>query len=159
VPIHLPPLRERKEDIRLLADHFVRKYSLENRKRIQGVSPGALDHLMNHDWPGNVRELENLIERAVALASREIIEPADLPLPQGAPSRTVTLKGAVLSGRLSLTEAEADFEREIIQDALARTRFIQSHAAEMLGVSRRILKYKMDKLGIPPEKAKELPEA
>jgi DNA-binding NtrC family response regulator len=159
VPIQLPPLRQRKEDIPLLVDHFIRKYGLENRKRIQGVSPEALIHLMRYDWPGNVRELENLIERAVALATREVIEPADLPFPPDPPSRTATLKGAVLSGRLSLTEAEADFEREVIQDALTQTRYVQSHAAEMLGVSRRILKYKMDKLGIPPEKDKEAPEA
>ncbi len=151
VPILLPPLRERKEDIPLLIDHFIKKFNSENQKNVKGITPEALQALMNYDWPGNVRELENLIERVVALTQNEYIRPEELPIPFTSISRTNGLKESVLSGKLSFIKAEEEFEREIILDALRRTKFVQSHAAELLGISRRILKYKMDKLGITPE--------
>lgn len=151
VPILLPPLRERKEDIPLLIDHFIKKFNSENQKNVKGVTPEALEAMINYDWPGNVRELENLIERVVALTQNEYIHPEELPIPFTSISRTNGLKESVLSGRLSFTKAEEEFEREIILDALRRTKFVQSHAAELLGISRRILKYKMDKLGITQE--------
>ncbi len=151
VPILLPPLRERKEDIPLLIEHFIKKFNSENQKNVKGITPEALQALMNYDWPGNVRELENLIERVVALTQNEYIRPEELPIPFTSISRTNGLKESVLSGKLSFTKAEEEFEREIILDALRRTKFVQSHAAELLGISRRILKYKMDKLGITPE--------
>jgi len=151
VPILLPPLRERKEDIPLLIEHFIKKFNSENQKNVKGITPEALQALMNYDWPGNVRELENLIERVVALTQNEYIRPEELPIPFTSISRTNGLKESVLSGKLSFIKAEEEFEREIILDALRRTKFVQSHAAELLGISRRILKYKMDKLGITPE--------
>ena len=151
VPILLPPLRERKEDIPLLIDHFIKKFNSENQKNVKGVTPEALEAMINYDWPGNVRELENLIERVVALTQNEYIHQEELPIPFTSISRTNGLKESVLSGRLSFTKAEEEFEREIILDALRRTKFVQSHAAELLGISRRILKYKMDKLGITEE--------
>lgn len=151
VPILLPPLRERKEDIPLLIEHFIKKFNSENQKKVKGVTPEALEALINYDWPGNVRELENLIERVVALTQNEYIHPEELPIPFTSISRTNGLKESVLSGKLSFTKAEEEFEREIILDALRRTKFVQSHAAELLGISRRILKYKMDKLGITQE--------
>lgn len=155
VPIILPPLRERKEDIPLLINHFIRKFNEENKKEVKGVSQEALELLLNYEWPGNVRELENLIERIIALTQNEIIEANELPLPVVNQSKTNGLKESVLSGQISFSKAEEEFEKEIILDALRRANFVQSHAAEILGISRRILKYKMDKLGIQqPERTK-----
>ncbi len=152
VPIVIPPLRERKEDIPLLVDYFIKKFNKENNKNVKGISPEALELMMNYDWPGNVRELENLIERIIALTSREIIQADELPFFQNNYSKINELKESILSGRVSFLKAEEEFEKSIILDALKRTNFIQSRAAELLGISRRILKYKMDKLGIlPPE--------
>ena len=148
VPIFIPPLRERKEDIPLLVDHFIKKFNKENNKNIKGISQEALEVMMNYEWPGNVRELENLIERIIALTSREIIQVDELPFSPNDSSKINELRESILSGKVSFLKAEEEFERTIILDALRRTNFIQSRAAELLGVSRRILKYKMDKLGI-----------
>jgi len=148
VPIILPPLRERREDIPLLIEHFIKKFNKENQKEVKGVSQEALEVMMNYKWPGNVRELENLIERVVALTSNEYVQPDELPLPFTSLSMDDGLKESVLSGQIPFSKAEEEFEKEIILDALRRTKFVQSHAAEVLGISRRILKYKMDKLGI-----------
>jgi len=150
VPIFIPPLRERKEDIPLLVDHFIKKFNKENNKNIKGISQEALEVMMNYEWPGNVRELENLIERIIALTSREIIQADELPFSPNDSSKINELRESILSGKVSFLKAEEEFERTIILDALRRTNFIQSRAAELLGVSRRILKYKMDKLGITP---------
>jgi two-component system response regulator AtoC len=148
VPIVLTPLRERKEDISLLIDHFVKKFNKENNKSVKGVSKEALDLMLNYDWPGNVRELENLIERVIALTSNEFIQANELPFSLINISKMNGLKDYILNGKVSFLQAEEEFERGVILDALKRTNYIQSHAAEMLGISRRILKYKMDKLGI-----------
>lgn len=148
VPIVLPPLRERKEDIPLLVQHFIKRFGEENRKEVKGISKEALELLMSYDWPGNVRELENLIERVLTLTHHEIIQAEELPLLLTHQSKTNGLKESVLSGKLSFSKAEEEFEREIILDALRRANYIQTHAANLLGISRRILKYKMDKLGI-----------
>jgi DNA-binding NtrC family response regulator len=156
VPIVIPPLRHRKEDIPLLLDHFIRKFNAENNKNVKGVSPEALDRMMNYEWPGNVRELENLIERLIALTSSEVIQANELPFSLKDVPKTNGLKESVLSGKVSFLNAEQEFERRIIVDALKRTNFIQSRAAEILGISRRILKYKMDKLGIDIDSAKLL---
>jgi len=148
VPIVLPPLRDRREDIPLLLDHFIQKFNSENNKHVKGVSEESLAILMDYDWPGNVRELENLIERAVTLTSNGYIQPNELPLSLIHLPEFESIKESVLGGRISLVEGEEKFEREIIQDALKKANYVQSHAADMLGISRRILKYKMDKLGI-----------
>ena len=148
VPIVLPPLRDRREDIPLLLDHFIHKFNSENNKHVKGVSEESLAILMDYDWPGNVRELENLIERAVTLTSNEYIQPDELPLSLIHLPEFESIRESVLGGRISLVEGEEKFEREIIQDALKKANYVQSHAADMLGISRRILKYKMDKLGI-----------
>ena len=148
VPIVIPPLRERKEDILPLLDHFIKKYNEEGHKRVRGVSKEALELMMNYEWPGNIRELENSIERVIALTSNEYIQPDELPIPLTNMSKTNGLKESILKGRVSFLKAEEEFERGIILDALKKSNYVQSHAAEMLGISRRILKYKMDKLGI-----------
>jgi putative PEP-CTERM system response regulator len=154
VPIVIPPLRERKEDIPLLIDHFLNKFNIENNKNVKGMSEEALELMMQYEWPGNIRELENLIERVIALTSNEYIQLEELPLSFKNIPKINGLKESVLDGKVSFSQAEEEFEREVILDALKRTNYIQSHAAEILGVSRRILKYKMDKLGINQNKVK-----
>ena len=148
VGLEVPPLRKRVEDIPAMVDFFVRRLSTMYGGRTPLVSPQALQVLSRYSWPGNVRELENVIESILALSTSPTIELDDLPhrLRQDAANRD--LKGEVLKGDLGFEDAERAFETEIIIKALKKTNFVQTKAAEMLGISRRILKYKMDKLGI-----------
>ncbi|MGZ3514283.1 MAG: sigma-54-dependent transcriptional regulator [Thermodesulfobacteriota bacterium] len=148
VPILIPPLRERKEDIPLLVEHFINRFSVENNKNVKGITKEALDLMMQYEWPGNIRELENLIERVIALTSNPYIQINELPLSFKNVPKINELKDSVLNRKVSFLEAEEEFEKEVILDALKKTNYIQSRAAEILGISRRILKYKMDKLGI-----------
>ncbi len=156
VPIRVPPLRERANDIPLLIEHF-----LGQANRAQGsektIAPEAMDRLEGYDWPGNVREMENLIERLVTLTAGPVIHDSDLPLKVRARSRTHTLAEQVRRGIVSLTQAVDAFERELILDALDRTAHVQVRAAKALGVTRRILKYKMDALGIPVKRPRARP--
>jgi DNA-binding NtrC family response regulator len=155
VPITIPPLRERKEDVPLLVEHFRKKFNVENNKKVEEVSSEALEMMMNYEWPGNVRELENLMERVIALTQNQVIQANELPISIANTSRINGLKDNILGGKVSLLRAEEEFEKEIILDALNRTNYVQSHAADLLGISRRILKYKMDKLGIAQERLKD----
>ncbi len=148
VPILIPPLRERKEDIPLLVEHFINKFGIENNKNVKGITKEALDLMMQYEWPGNIRELENLIERVIALTSNEYLQINELPLSFKNVPKINELKDSILNQKVSFLQAEEEFEKEVILDALKRTNYIQSRAAEILGISRRILKYKMDKLGI-----------
>jgi len=148
VPIVIPPLRERKEDIPLLVDHFINKFGVENNRNVKGISKEALEIMVQYQWPGNIRELENLIERVMTLTSNEYIQLDELPPFFKSVPKVDGLKESVLDGKVSFLQAEEEFEREVILDALKKTNYVQSHAAEILGISRRILKYKMDKLGI-----------
>ena len=145
VPLTIPPLRNRKEDILLLVQHFLDKHAGPNKKRI---SPEAIDILIAYDWPGNVRELENIIERIVVLSTSEVISPNELPANMRTDSRVEMIKREVLDGRITFEDAERDFEKDIILEALKKSNYVQTKAAELLGISRRILKYKMDKYGI-----------
>ena len=135
-PIFIPPLRERKTDILLLADHFLEKYTKENFKEIRRFSTPAIDMLMAYHWPGNVRELENCIERAVLLCEEGVIHTYHLPptLQTGAESNTLTA--------FSLEEAVAALEKEMIIDALKNTRGNATLAAEMLKTTVRKFNYK-----------------
>ncbi len=150
VPVTIPPLRKRKEDILLLAKHFLDKHAGVGKKKI---SPEAMDILIAYDWPGNVRELENIIERIVVLTTSDTISPDDVPSSLKTESRVELIKLGVLDGRISFEDAEKEFERDIIIEALKKSNFVQTRAADLLGMSRRILKYKMDKYSIaePPE--------
>lgn len=150
VPVTIPPLRKRKEDILLLAKHFLDKHAGVGKKKI---SPEAMDILIAYDWPGNVRELENIIERIVVLTTSDTITPGDVPSSLKTESRVELIKLGVLDGRISFEDAEKEFERDIIIEALKKSNFVQTRAADLLGISRRILKYKMDKYSIaePPE--------
>jgi len=155
VPITIPPLRERKEDIPLLVEHFISRFSVENNKSVKGITKEALSLVMQYEWPGNIRELENLIERVIALTSNEYIEINELPLSFKNVPKINELKDSILNRKVSFLQAEEEFEKEVILDALKKTNYIQSRAAEILGISRRILKYKMDKLGINHAKVED----
>jgi DNA-binding NtrC family response regulator len=152
IPIYLPPLRERKEDIQLLIDHFINKKSIDGRKR--RFSQEAIDIMLNYNWPGNIRELENVIERVVTLTPDDLINVEDLPQNITNETKAGLMKDDILSGRVSLDGAIANFEKDIILTALEKTNYVQTQAANLLGISRRILKYKMDSLNILTEREK-----
>jgi Nif-specific regulatory protein len=138
----VPPLRERKPDILLLADHFLEKYSLEHGHRITRISTPAIDMLMSYHWPGNVRELENAMERAVLVSDGSVVHPHHLP-----PSlQTAEATGTVAD--VPLAEAVAAYEKTLIQDALKTARGNCSKAAKLLHSTERIISYKIRKLGI-----------
>jgi len=149
IALYLPPLRERSEDIPLLAKHFLEK-RLEEEKRPQiEFNKDALELLTRYSWPGNVRELENFVEQAFIWSQQAAeITPEHLPASIKSDSRSSSLRDDTLAGRMSLEKAVMEFEREIILDALKRTNYVQTHAANLLGISRRMLKYRMDTLGI-----------
>jgi len=141
VTISLPPLRERREDIPLLLDRFVEKFASQNGKRINGVTREAREALLRYDYPGNVRELENLVERAVVLTRDEVIGLEDLPL-------SVKETERVVSDGPSLPAVVEGLERRMIREALTRADGVQTRAAEMLGISERVLRYKLKKYGL-----------
>jgi len=142
VPITVPPLRERLEDIPLLVDHFIRKYNHEFKKHITGVSPEALAALQEYPWPGNVRELQNIIERSVSLVEGPLIQLNDLPLDLMLPDHRVRAREAET---LPLKKACEQFERQIVLRVLERARWNQSEAARLLGLHRNTLKVKLAK--------------
>ncbi|OQY46424.1 MAG: two-component system response regulator [Desulfobacteraceae bacterium 4572_87] len=144
VGITIPPLRERREDIRPLMEHFLKRLSAENNRNIKGVSSKALDLLMKYDYPGNVRELENILERAVVIARGDHVETADLPF--SAPVRKG--RGNRNWKRGTLKESMAFLEQEMVQDAMAETGDHQTRAARILGISERMLRYKLKKYGL-----------
>ncbi len=148
VSLYLPPLRERPEDIALLLDHFLRLKAQEHSMAPKSLSPEVVDFFTSYYWPGNIRELENLIERLTILTPHETIMLRDLPIGMRSTDQTATLKEDVLSGSRPLSEAVDEFERELIVKALQRTGFNQTKAASLLGTSRRILKYRIEKLKI-----------
>jgi len=141
-PIYMPPLRERKTDILLLADHFLEKYAKENHKNIRRFSTPAIDMLMDYHWPGNVRELENCIERAVLLCEEGVIHSYHLPptLQTGTESDTLPV--------LSLEDAVANLEKEMIIDALKNTRGNITLAAQILKTTVRKFSYKANQYSI-----------
>jgi Nif-specific regulatory protein len=141
-PIYMPPLRARKTDILLLADYFLEKYALENHKDIKRFSTPAIDMLMEYHWPGNVRELENCIERAVLLCEEGVIHSYHLPptLQTGKESDTVP--------SLSLEDAVASLEKEMIIDALKNTAGNVTMATQILQTTVRKFAYKAQKYGV-----------
>jgi Nif-specific regulatory protein len=146
--ILLPPLRERKTDILLLADHFMIKYSRQQGKIVKRISTPAIDMLMRYHWPGNVRELENAIERAVLVCEDQVIHSYHLP---------PTLQTAESSGtviHVPLTSAVEAYEKELVQDALKSTRGNRAKASRLLGVTERIINYKIRKYFIDVDRFK-----
>lgn len=148
VAVQLPPLRERKGDIPLLLDHFLKVKAQENSMPPKILSAEAVDCMMSYLWPGNVRELENLVERLTILTPHETVVLADLPQGMRFLDQTGSLKEKVLQGSSPLSEAVDEFERDLILKALQKTGFNQTKAASLLGTSRRVLRYRMEKLQI-----------
>ncbi|MBN1615249.1 MAG: sigma-54-dependent Fis family transcriptional regulator [Deltaproteobacteria bacterium] len=143
VTMAIPPLRERRDDIPVLVDHFLGRFASENVKEISGMSSEARDMLMKYDYPGNVRELENIIERAVVICRGSVISQEDLPFrrevsppPQDRVQDEGLLRGSV-----------EDLERKLISEAMEKAGDLQTKAAELLGISERMLRYKLKKYG------------
>ncbi|OHB49827.1 MAG: sigma-54-dependent Fis family transcriptional regulator [Planctomycetes bacterium GWF2_41_51] len=144
-PIFLPPLRERKDDIMLLADYFLEQFAKENNKRITRLSTPAIEMLTSYHWPGNVRELENCIERAVLLCNDDVIRSEHMP-----PSLQIIKRSEATSSR-SLSEIIENKEKELIIDSLKKFNGQQRKSAKELGLTERILGYKIKKYGIFPK--------
>jgi len=145
IPIQLPPLRERRDDIPLLATHFVTKISAELGKSVRGVSPEALAILESYRWPGNIRELENVIERAIVLGSGDILDAEALPPDLQQPRDLQEVPVEIPSDGLDLEATLDQIENRYLQMALARTGGVQTRAAELLRVSFRQFRYKLQK--------------
>jgi DNA-binding NtrC family response regulator len=150
VPIDIPPLREHREDIPDLVNHFLARFAADSEKEIEGITPAALDALMEYHWPGNVRQLENSVERAVALSSGPMIDEKDIHL-----DTTQSKSGAASSASANQFLPEGmtleQWEDNMIREALKRANGNKSQAARLLGLSRNALRYRLGKLGVADE--------
>ena len=143
VPISLPPLRERKEDIPYLSDHILAKFAGDTGNRVGIISQGAADKLMAYHWPGNVRELENIIERGMVLAQSETVEADDIRLDHATAS-SQSDQAPFLPEGITLEQ----YEQELIREALRRTGDNKSQAARLLGMTRNALRYRLSQMGV-----------
>jgi two-component system response regulator HydG len=146
VNLHIPPLRERRADILTLARYFINRYSLEFKKKVTGFTPEAIDKIHRYGWPGNVRELQNAIERAVLLCDGEQVDGPNLTM-----EGNIAADSAVGGGTLNLEE----LERGAITRALQLAHGVQKEAADMLGISPRVMNYKIQVLGIDWKKYRD----
>jgi two-component system response regulator PilR (NtrC family) len=154
ISIEMPPLRERPEDIPLLAASFLNLFAARSGRNAMRITPEAIDVLLAHTWPGNVRELENVMERAVALAASDEVRPENLPpsLPQrGAPAPPAVSIWQVPPGGLDLEEVVTEMEQALMRDALEKTGWVQTKAAELLGINFRSFRYRARKYGLDRE--------
>ena len=147
IELRLPPLRHRREDIPLLAEHFLRRFSAEHR-RASKLSPEAMRRLESYEYPGNVRELENIIERAVALSSSALIGMSDLPEVKSPRITTPQPPSALPAEGVDLDQLVSDYERTWVLRALEQTGGVRKRAAALLGISFRSLRYRLEKLGL-----------
>jgi Nif-specific regulatory protein len=149
IPIFLPSLRDRKEDIPQLVNHFLLKANEENRKKVKFISDAAMDYLVGYTWPGNVRELENAIERAVVLCKSDTLTPDLFPIP-GIKKHPSTGEREMISKEAEslLPDAVANLEKQLIQEAMEKTSSNQRKAAQLLGITERILGYKLKTYGL-----------
>jgi two-component system response regulator PilR (NtrC family) len=145
IPLHLPPLRERREDIPLLVAHFIKKLSQEVGRPVRGVTPEALAVLEQYHWPGNIRELENVVERAIVLGSTELLEPSALPANLHRPRDPHDVPLELPAEGIDLEATLDRIEHRYMQLALERVGGVQTHAAELLRVSFRQFRYKLQK--------------
>jgi DNA-binding NtrC family response regulator len=143
VPLNIPPLRERKQDIPFLANHFVRKLAPDAGCRVESISDAAMEKLIGYHWPGNVRELENVIERSLVMCMGTRLEAADIKL-ENAPRQRPQSDSHFLPEGLSLDE----YERDIIREALRRAAGNKSQAARLLGLTRNALRYRLTQMGM-----------
>jgi two-component system response regulator PilR (NtrC family) len=148
IEIRLPPLRQRREDLPLLIEHFVHRFAGDLGKSITGVSPDAMKRIEDHDFPGNVRELENVIERAVALSNGPTIDADVLPTWKARPATAGGDPHQIPDDGIDLDRILADYERGIVTKALERSGGVRKKAANLLGISFRSLRYRLTKLGI-----------
>ena len=146
VSLEVPPLRERGDDVALLTDFFLKEYTEKNNKLIKGFTPRAMDLLMRHEWPGNVRELENIVERAVIMARGEMITPMEFP------ENLKELDPELMEPRINIAAGRSlkEVEKEMILRTLDETGGNRTHAADILGISRRTLQLKLKEYGINP---------
>ena len=150
IPVRLPPLRERSEDIPILARHFLEKFGHEADRRVKMISEEAMKRLLRHSWPGNVRELENVIERAVALETTDTVMPERLPDPVAADGQADDRSaGPPLAAGFSLDEHLNRIERELVAEALEKTAGDRGEACALLGITARSLRYLIRKHGLP----------
>jgi len=149
IHVRVPPLRERPEDIPLLVYHFVRRFALEQGKRIDGVDPEAIKRLLAHPFPGNVRELENLVERAVTLEQGAVLTFQGAELLDRPALPSLDLPAEIPPEGVDLDAILADVERRYLREALRRSGGVRKEAAELLKMSFRSLRYRLDKLGLP----------
>jgi DNA-binding NtrC family response regulator len=148
IPIEVPALRQRREDVPLLVDHFLEKANLDRGTRIEAVSEDAMQALMDHDWPGNVRELENLVERLVILCRDDTIGIEDLPENLRRSSGPVAVTPRLPSDGVSFNDVVGNLERELIVQALEQTHWNKNRAAQLLGLNRTTLLEKIKKKGL-----------
>ncbi|MCX5735814.1 MAG: sigma-54 dependent transcriptional regulator [candidate division NC10 bacterium] len=154
ISIEMPPLRERREDIPLLATSFLTLFAARSGRNAMCITPEAMDALLVHTWPGNVRELENVMERAVALATSDEVRAENLPpnLPQrGAPAPPAVPIWQVPPGGLDLEKVVAETEQALMRDALEKAGWVQTKAAELLGINFRSFRYRARKYGLDRE--------
>jgi two-component system response regulator AtoC len=143
LPLNIPPLRDRKEDIPFLARHFVKKLRKDLGSPVESISDAAIQRLLEYHWPGNVRELENVIERSMVLASNPVLEVADIKLDTGPQARVASVDNFLPEG-MTLDQ----FEQSIIREALHRANGNKSQAARLLGLTRNALRYRLSQMGI-----------
>jgi DNA-binding NtrC family response regulator len=157
INIHIPPLRERKEEIPFLVDLFIKKFNRREGRNVRTLSGDALKALMQHDYPGNIRELENIIERALVLAEKDVLRTEDLPLYIISREKfdTDALVAADNDSSLSLSERLMSVEKEILEQTLKKHKYHQTNAARELGISEGCLRYKIRAMGIKKERGRE----
>ena len=152
VPVDMAPLRERKEDVPKLVGHFFKFFKQKIASPVQAISDQAMDCFTRYDWPGNVREIQNVLERLLVTGENPVIRPIDLPPAIRIAQALVNLDKENYAQEFTLEGTISKYERQMIQDALAKNSGILTSTADYLGTTRRILKYKMDKVGIVPSK-------
>ena len=144
VPLNIPPLRDRKQDIPFLANHFVHKLAPDTGSRVESITEAAIEKLMGYHWPGNVRELENVIERSLVMCSGTQLDAADIRLETAPRPRVQSGDTPFVPEGMSLDQ----YEQEIIREALRRADGNKSQAARLLGLTRNALRYRLTQMGL-----------
>jgi DNA-binding NtrC family response regulator len=144
VPINIPPLRDRKQDIPFLAEHFIHKLAPDAGREVEGITDAAMEKLVAYHWPGNVRELENVIERALVLANGKQLDAGDIKLETAPRSRAQGGDPSFLPEGMTLDQ----YEQELIREALRRADGNKSQAARLLGLTRNALRYRLTQMGL-----------